>query len=244
MNDARDPFTPLQAPIRVWLAASEPLRQELSSALAAGGGFEILNKAGEGAEARFCEIGFRPAPGPGVQVWLVDAPEIAVWAFEQGALDCLLKPLSAGALQRAMRRVREEVTRRRSEQLLRSVAPAASMASLPPSWSRRMVFREGPAMVFLRDEEINWVQADGDFMRFHTPAKQHEARMTLDEVERRLDPARFIRIHRSTLVNLDRVEKFCFQVVNQPAAVMHDGTRLKVGFKYRRLVRRLLAKAG
>ena len=80
--------------------------------------------------------------------------------------------------------------------------------------------------------EIDWIEAEGDYMKFHVGGKSHLMRETMAKLEARLDPKRFVRIHRSTIVNLDRVRKLSPSFVGEYAVVLQDGTKLKLSRGY------------
>lgn len=146
----------------------------------------------------------------------------AVTAFELGALDYLLKPFGPERLQATLDRVR-----------------AALGEPLPPALDRlgealgqarlsRLFVRVGRAIVPLRVEQIDWIEAVGDYVAIHAGDAQHLMHVPLARLEERLDPARFARIHRTHLVNLDRVAAFRKQADGRVLAELADGTRLPV----------------
>jgi two-component system LytT family response regulator len=127
------------------------------------------------------------------------------------ALDYLLKPISNPKLVRALGRVRQtmargaEADRARVAALLdaRGVPEGGETSPYPGRWA----VRQGDRYVLLRTEEIDWVEAAANYLRFHARGAAFLMRGTLAALERALDPVRFARIHRSTIVNVDRVKE-------------------------------------
>ena len=100
-------------------------------------------------------------------------------------------------------------------------------------------------MVLVRAEDVDWIEAAGNYARLRIGAEGHLLRETMNSLEKRLDPARFVRIHRSTIVNLDRVKELRHLVHGDYAVLLRDGTRLVLSRGYRkRFERRILGAAG
>jgi two-component system LytT family response regulator len=165
----------------------------------------------------------------------------AMRAFEVHALDYLLKPFDPGRFHRAFGRAREQVRRRDTREhrrrligLLGDLAargPAAS-AEAPPSVERLLVRAEG-RILFLRAGEIDWVGARGNYAELHVGAEAYLVRETMAELEARLDPRRFLRVHRSTIVNLDRVRELRPWFGGDYRVSLLDGTELHLSRLYR-----------
>jgi two-component system LytT family response regulator len=195
-------------------------------------GFQALAKVGVGA-------------APAV-VFVTAYDEHALRAFEVNAVDYLLKPFDdlrfAAALARAKETVRrrtgDEVDRRLSQLLvyLQAAPPAARPAE-------RIMVKSSGEIFFLKAEEIDWVEAEGDYMKFHVAGKAHLMRETMARLEARLDPKRFVRIHRSTIVNLDRVRKLSPSFAGEYAVVLHDGTKLRLSRGYHERIAALLQQS-
>jgi two-component system LytT family response regulator len=174
-----------------------------------------------------------------VTVFVTAYDAYAVRAFEEGALDYLLKPYDdarfAAALDRARTRVHEQRLRGRRadldarlEQLLADrAAPGPDGAPLD-----RLLIRDGARLTVLRAEAIDWVEAAGDYQVLHVGPKTHLLRETMGNLEGQLDPRRFVRIHRSTLVNLDRVRELKPYDHGDYLVRLHDGTELRLSRRY------------
>ncbi|HEX2077515.1 MAG TPA: LytTR family DNA-binding domain-containing protein [Longimicrobium sp.] len=165
-------------------------------------------------------------PRPPAQVIFVTAYDrYAVRAFEVNALDYLLKPVDPERLGAAVRRAVDRAAHAapggadpRLEALLEMVRPR--------SFARRIVVREGGSASFVAVERVGRVEADGNHVRIHVEGRSYLLREALREIERRLDPERFVRVNRSALVNLDHVERVEPWFRGEYVIILRDGTRL------------------
>jgi two-component system LytT family response regulator len=133
--------------------------------------------------------------------------EHAVAAFEVNAVDYLLKPVDPERLAEALARARRERAAASAGELdprLRSL-----LETLTPRgrFMDRILVRRPGRISFVNVEEIHWISAEGNYVRLHLAKERHLVRLKIGTLEERLDPARFLRIHRSAIVNLDRVRE-------------------------------------
>lgn len=173
----------------------------------------------------------------------------ALQAFEVNAVDYLLKPFDDERFWAAVHRAKAEIQRRQTavltEKLSRLLNYLQGVASRGPAGSvapaadepeaitpERLLLRSGGDIFFVKMEEIDWIEAEGDYMKFHAGGRTHLLRETMNRLARKLDPKRFIRIHRSTIVNLDRVRKLTPSFAGEYAVVLADGTKLKLSRTY------------
>jgi len=172
----------------------------------------------------------------------------ALRAFDVEALDYVVKPIQDERFEQALRRAAERIRRDRDGDLGRRVRAAlgagAGVGRDPPApLSDRYPVRDRGKVVFVRHAEIDWVGAEGDYVRLHAGARDWLVRDTLGSVERRLGRRRFLRIHRSTLVNVDRIaEMRCFDN-GDAAVVLRDGTELRMSRTHREAVDRLIGRS-
>ena len=177
----------------------------------------------------------------------------AIEAFEVNAVDYLLKPFDDARFSAALQRAKAEVRLRQADtvntrltQLLdylqqngeRTAGPAKSEGA-----GDRILLKSSGEIFFLKADEIDWIEAEGDYMKFHVGGRSHLMRETMARLEARLDPDRFIRIHRSTIVNLDRLRKLSPSFAGEYAVVLHDGTKLKLSRGYHNRVAELMKQA-
>ena len=174
----------------------------------------------------------------------------ALRAFEAHAFDYLLKPIDddrfASTIDRARRRVTEheesEVARRLAalmhdirpslegqERLVRRAEGDAPAAPVP----NRIVVKDRDRVIFIDIGDIDWIGADGDYVRIHTAGKSHLVRDTMAAMEQRLDASAFVRIHRSTIVNVSRIKELRPYSSREYAVILRDGTRLRLSRRFR-----------
>jgi two-component system, LytTR family, response regulator len=170
-------------------------------------------------------------------VFVTAYDQYALRAFEVHAVDYLLKPFSPERLSDALTRARERL--RRGERL---PAPEIVAAARPQSSSHasRILVRDGSRVHVLPLEKIDYVQAQDDYVCFRCEGKDYLKDQTLAQVEASLDPVRFVRIHRSFLLNLDRLARVETDERENRVAILSDGRRLPVSRSgYARLSARL-----
>jgi two-component system LytT family response regulator len=146
----------------------------------------------------------------------------AVTAFELGALDYLLKPFGAERLEQALERIRGAMGEPSAQPFDRL---REALGKGPIS---RLFVRSGGAIVPVAVSSVSWFEARGDYVAAHAGASRHLLHLSLNTLEARLDPARFLRIHRTHIVNLDLVKTFHRAVAGRMEAELKDGTRLAV----------------
>jgi len=222
----------------------EPARAILREYLAAQSGVEILAECRNGFEAVkavaelqpdlvFLDIqmpkldGFEVLEliGREVAVIFVTAfDEHAVRAFEVNAVDYLLKPVSAERFAAALDRARQRVLASRPT----PVAEVLAAAQPPDRAKERILVRQGPKVHVIPVERLDYAEAQDDYVCLHTEGKALLKQQTLGELELSLDSARFVRIHRSFLVNVERLAKIESDSKEARTAVLQDGTRLPV----------------
>jgi two-component system LytT family response regulator len=157
----------------------------------------------------------------------------AVKAFEVHALDYLLKSFDRERFHAALRRAKEEIAR--SQEGLWNERLRGLLEDLQSRQKRltRLVVRSAGRIFFLRVEEIDWLEAADNYVRIHVGRESHLVRETLQSLEDRLDPSRFLRIHRSTLVNLDRIRELHPLFHGDYVVKLVDGTELSLSRNYR-----------
>ncbi len=183
--------------------------------------------------------------------------QYAVRAFEVQALDYLLKPFDADRLHGAFARARQHLSGNGGQQqqqqqqqqqimaLLETIAAErrdlGQMGGRPPErGTDRLMIKSSGRVYFVKVSDIDYVEAAGNYVRLHIGKDAHLLRETMNGVETRLDSGQFLRIHRSTIVNLDRVREMQPWFSGEYVVIMKDGTQLKLSRGYRdRLEERL-----
>jgi two-component system LytT family response regulator len=157
-------------------------------------------------------------------VFVTAFDQYAIRAFEVHAVDYLLKPFSADRLAAAVDRVRERLGR--GDVLpVKELATAAQSTQEP---ARRILVRDGSRVHVLPVEKIDYVQAQDDYVCFRCEGKEYLKEQTLADLETALDPAKFVRIHRSYLLNLDRLARVETDERENRVAILTDGRRLPI----------------
>jgi two-component system LytT family response regulator len=167
-------------------------------------------------------------------VFVTAYDQYAVRAFDVCALDYLLKPFDedrfAQALARAKTQARGDV---RGDVLQRRMLALVEEMRARSRYLDRLMIKAGGHLFFLKAEEIDWIEAEGNYVRLHVGEASHLLRETVVGLEAQLDPGRFLRIHRSTIVNLDRVREIQPLFHGEYRVVLHDGTKLTLSRGYR-----------
>jgi two-component system LytT family response regulator len=212
------------APLRVLIVDDEPLARARARRLVeAGGDATVVGEAGSAPQARRLIAETRPdvllldiqmpgedgfallaglEPRPAV-IFVTAFDHYAVRAFEENAVDYLLKPFRPERLAEAFERARRDLEQ--PEELSRRLAALLGTMSRGPESSHleRFTVRIGQRQLILRAEEVMWFGAEDKLVFAATATDRHYVNFTLDQLERRLDPRRFARVHRGAIVNLD-----------------------------------------
>jgi two-component system, LytTR family, response regulator len=153
--------------------------------------------------------------------------QYAMKAFDAHAVDYLLKPFSLDRLQTALDRARQRMGQR-------TLAPMPAPADLsrearpPQQYSQRIVVKDGARVHIIPVEALDYAEAQDDYVSLHSQKKSYLKQQTISSLEAALDPQRFVRIHRSIVVNLERVAKIEPYAKDSRVAVLADGTQLPV----------------
>jgi len=202
-----------------------------------------------------------------VVVFVTAFDQHAVKAFDVAAMDYLLKPFSDARFAAALTRVKAEVRRSRCgrvdervEQLLAYVRQLTGEGETPsptlpdkgarpssaprPEYAERIVLKTGQDLHFIKTRDVIWIEAQGDFVRVHLAGQAQLVRETLQAIERKLDGGKFVRIHRSFLVNLEHVRKVTPALYGDHLVLVSDGTKLRLSRNYRSKFKQLISAAG
>lgn len=185
-------------------------------------------------------------------VFVTAFDEYAVKAFEVHAVDYLLKPIEQERLQQALDHVadrmagqRDQLEKRRLMDVVirltgRSEDAVAELMvgdEQPVRYLEKLAIKDGSSTTFVPVRDIDWIDAAGDYMCVHVKGETHIMRTTMKELESSLDPNLFQRVHRSTIVNLDRVEKVSSHINGEFHLTLSCGTSLKMSRSYKDKVR-------
>jgi two-component system LytT family response regulator len=196
-------------------------------------------------------VGQLPTESMPLVVFVTAYDRYAVRAFEARAIDYLLKPVEAERFAGALRNVRERLAQRRAgeqrDRLVQLMADLKGSTDWPGDASPALAagvlsVREGRDIVRVPLDAIDWVDAAGDYMCVHAGGRTHILRGTMKSLEEVLDPARFQRVHRSTIVNLNRVVRLRAHMNGEYFLVLDGGHELKLSRSFRDKVELFLHK--
>src|SRR5438093_4190291 len=180
-----------------------------------------------------------------IVVFVTAHDRYALKAFETHALDYLLKPFTASRFHAALDRARLEVARagdhethQRLVELLdeRRQArerPSGRVAAAGEGYLARLAVKHNERIVLVKVADIDWIESSANYVHLHARGVSYAVRMTMGELERRLDPDRFARIHRSTIVQIDRIAEIVAAWHGDFDVTLHDGTVLRLTRNYR-----------
>ena len=255
----------MSAPVRVVLADDEPLaRERLRTLLAREDDVTLLAECEHGQAALEAVARERPdlllldVQMPGMTgfevaaalaghperpliVFVTAFDEYALAAFQAHAMDYLVKPVGIDRFREAMARVRTQLRGRSREEIDERMAAMLERLLPDTRYPERFTVRRGQGFVLVRTHDIRWVEAADNYVRLHLPDGRHEMlRASMASMEQKLDPARFLRIHRGVIVNVDHVRALEPAGDGEHFIVLSDGTRLGSSRTYGARIRELL----
>jgi two-component system, LytTR family, response regulator len=168
-------------------------------------------------------------PEPPLVVFVTAYDHYAVKAFAVRAFDYLLKPYDEEQFQQVLQRAKERIGELRAGELQQQLRSLLDR----PKTLRRLVIKSADRVFFLNTDEIDWVKAEAKYVRLYVGQTSHLWRGAISELEAQLDGERFIRIHRSTIVNLERVQELRPLFHGEYEVILRDGTALTLSRRYR-----------
>jgi len=252
----------MSPPLKVLIVDDEPpARALLRGYLEAEDDVDIVGEARNGAEAAilteelhpdlvFLDVQMPEVDGFGYfdlvgvdrapfVIFVTAYDRYALRAFDVHAIGYLLKPFDRDQFRSALNRCRELARRGdRFAPELRAMLDAVR----PQRRADRLMVRQGGRTILVRTDELDWIEAAANYLKLHRGSQTHLLRETMQRLEARLDPARFARIHRSTIVNLDRIAHVEPYFHGDMIVKLHDGTSLTMSRTYRRRFEALIGK--
>jgi two-component system LytT family response regulator len=252
-------------PIRVLLSDDETLaRDRLRSLLEEEQDLEIVAECGDGKSAIatiererpdlvFLDIQMPEVDGFGVVQELRDSMPLTIFvtaydryamkAFEVHALDYLLKPVGkerlTGAVERARRQLQQPPDGSFQQRVLELLGDMEARQQTP----ERIIIKSDGEIVCLKPNEIDWAESAGNYVCLHVGGATHILRETITALESRLGPRQFMRVHRSTLVNVDRIKTLKPSLYGDYSILLRDGTKLTLSRGFRESVLKRLGTA-
>ncbi|MCA9735163.1 MAG: response regulator transcription factor [Deferribacteres bacterium] len=166
-------------------------------------------------------------------VFVTAYDQYAITAFDHHALDYLLKPFDRERFEKTMLRIRETFATRSVGKTDERLQHLLGQIDRQRPYLKRLLLRTGSDIYFVKVEEIDWIEAAGNYLNLHTGRKTHLLRETMTNIEKKLDPANFVRIHRSQIVNLDRIKKMQSDSHGDYEILLDTGQRLTLTRTYR-----------
>jgi two-component system, LytTR family, response regulator len=231
-----------------------PARRNLRALLKAVPDVELVKECGNGRDAVtsiralkpelvFLDVQMPEMDGFEVLEHLTDQPlpiiifvtaydRYALKAFEVSALDYLLKPFDDARFHKALAQARRQIEQLDASELGRKLLTLMGAREVrrdgAPHYTTRLMVKTAGRVIFIRTEEIDWIEAYDNYLRLHVAGRAHLLRQTMNELEAALNPEQFARIHRSTIVNLDRVKELHPHLNGEHLVILQDGTELKL----------------
>jgi two-component system, LytTR family, response regulator len=192
-----------------WMEDTNPDLMLLDVELPGMNGFELMDTLGAGA--------------PDV-IFLSNSPLDALRAFEMEAIDLLRKPLTYERLHQAFSRAQQYIRK-----------PAVE-AHIQQSGIDRLLLRCSGRLIFIEPQDVQWIEANDNYVVFHTANERYTVRMTMNKLQSMLRPNLFVRIHRSTIVNIEHVRELCPLAHGDYSVLLRNGAELTLTRSYRRHV--------
>jgi len=178
-----------------------------------------------------------------VVVFVTAYDEVAIKAFEVSALDYLLKPFEEEQLTRAVKRAKGEIQKRQASDLNNHLRQLLAAVKPETKYLKRLVVKMAAQTILVQTEDIDWIGAAGNYLELHVGKETYLVRERISRIELNLDPEKFARIHRSTIVNLDRIKTLHPLFNGDHITILRDGTKLNMSRAfYGKLLLRLNGK--
>jgi two-component system LytT family response regulator len=252
--------------IRTLIVDDEPLaRERIRTLLADEPDLEIIGECANGAEALaaiqnqkpdllFLDVqmpemdGFEvlekiSADKIAAVIFVTAYDQYALRAFEVRALDYLLKPFDRERFDKALQRARTQIQQAASGDLNQRLLALLEDLRAEKKWLARLVIKSGGRVFFLKVDEIDWIEAAGNYARLHVARESHLLRETIKNLETQLDPNKFLRINRSTIVRIDRIKELQPWFHGEHVIILQDGTQLTSSRGYREKLEEFLGKS-
>lgn len=243
-------------PMRVLIVDDEPLaREKIRAFVRDDPEVEVVGECSNGAEAveaaralapdlLLLDVQMPEAGGfdvlaalaedrPPLVIFVTAYDSYAVRAFEVNAFDYLLKPFDRERFGAAISRAKEHLRRRGDGDLSRRILALLEQMRAGRKHLERIVVKSNGRISFVQADEIDWIESEGNYVQIHAGKRSHLLRETLSNLEAQLDPAEFVRIHRSTIVRLSRVRELHSWTHGEYHVILQDGTQLTLSRNYR-----------
>jgi two-component system LytT family response regulator len=252
--------------IRALIADDEPLaRERLRQLIESEPEIELVAECSDGAQAViaieerqpdlvFLDVQMPELDGFGVLENLSDQvqpvvifvtayDQFALRAFEVHAVDYLLKPFDRDRFQAALRRATERIGQKQTGDLNARLSALMAEVRSEPKYLGRLAVKSSGRVMLLKVDDVDWIEAADNYVNLHAGSESHLHRETMTSLEGRLPPNKFMRISRSTIVNLDRIKELQPLFHGEYAVILRNGTRLTLSRSYRDKLQQLLGSS-
>jgi two-component system LytT family response regulator len=253
--------------IRTIIADDEPLaRERLRKLLALEPRIEVIAECSDGREAVeairkespalvFLDVQMPELDGFGVLqaldkskrpavIFVTAHDKFALKAFEVHAIDYLLKPFDRERFQTALHRALDHIQKHTTLELNERLSALLADVRQEAKYAERLAIKSSGKVVFLKTSEIDWVEAADNYVNLHAGTESYLHRETMSALEEMLDPDRFLRISRSTMVNIDCVKELQPLFHGEYSVILKNGARLTLSRGYRDKIQQFLGKNG
>ena len=250
--------------IRALIVDDEPLpRERIRTLLAQHENIDIVGECGDGVDALhtireqqpdlvfldiqmpgldgFGVLGALPADTMPVVIFITAYDEYALDAFEVNALDYLLKPIHPARFEKALSRAIAQLDQNQKHETDPTLYAFVEQLRAERGYTRRFAVRTGSKVHFVRTDDIDWIDAAENYVQLHIAGTVHLVRETMKSLEAQLNPGVFIRVHRSIIINIDRVASIEPYSHGEYIVTMKDGTPLTSSRTYSDRLRSFLA---
>lgn len=169
---------------------------------------------------------------PGV-VFVTAYDQYALQAFEVHALDYLLKPFAQKRFSETVQRAKDQLRRRPDGAVAQQILSLLNGLGSAHRYLERLVIKSNGRVFFLKVDDVDWIEAAGNYLNIHIGSQAHLLRETMNNIETQLEPRKFVRIHRSTMVNIERIKELSPMFHGDYAVTLMNGTRLTLSRSYR-----------
>ena len=188
-------------------------------------GFQVLSK-----------IGADQMP---VTIFVTAYDRFALRAFDANAIDYLLKPVAKARLERALARAKQRIAEKVDCDEVQRIISALEQLAAAKQYPDRLAIPKDGRITFVATNDIDWIGAEGNYVRLHVGNREHEFRETLTELGEKLNPAEFLRIHRSTIVNIERIKEIQAWFHGHHRVLLENGTELRMSRYQHEIARKL-----
>jgi two-component system LytT family response regulator len=188
-------------------------------------GFQVISK-----------VGANEMP---VTIFVTAYDHYALRAFDANAIDYLLKPVGKARFERALTRAQRRIAGELKHDEVHRIISSLERLTAVQTYQDRLAIPKNGRVQFVATKDIDWIEAEGNYVRLHVGKREHEFRETLAGLEERLNPSEFLRIHRSAIVNIQRIKEIHAWFHGHHRVLLEDGTVLRMSRYQREIARKL-----